>query len=173
MLFRPASLRLPLVAAAVAVSAVAGALPPASYFRSRPAKVEVGSGVFARDEARRIAAADRFARGELEVVGVGWTFPSNRVDWLFDASAKKGPYNPDLLPVTSGLVVALILLRLIPLYQLYQSAMPRRRIPLLILNILGPFSPAVTIFAVRDYDQGMPPRHAPAAETLNEDQTQT
>lgn len=95
MLFRSASLRLPLVAAAVAVSAVAGALPPASYFRSRPAKVEVGSGVFARDEARRIAAADRFARGELEVVGVGWTFPSNRVDWLFDASAKKGPYNPE------------------------------------------------------------------------------
>lgn len=43
----------------------------------------------------RIAAADRCARGELKVVGVEWTFPSNRVDWLFDASAKKGPYNPE------------------------------------------------------------------------------
>ena len=79
----------------------------------------------------------------------------------------------NLLPVTTGLVVALMLLRLIPLYRIYQSAMPRRRIPLLILNILIPFSPAVTIFAVRDYDQGMPPRHASAAETLNKDQTQT
>ena len=73
MLFRSASLRLPLVAAAVAVSAMAGALPPASYFRSRPAKVEVGSGVFARDEARRIAAADRIEPAELEVVCVGRT----------------------------------------------------------------------------------------------------
>jgi hypothetical protein len=89
-------LRLLLLAAtAITVSAVAGALPPASYFRSRPAKVEVGSGVFARDEARRTAAADRFARGELEICGVEWAFPSNRVDWLFDASAKKGPYNPE------------------------------------------------------------------------------
>ena len=71
------------------------------------------------------------------------------------------------------LLAALLILRLFPTWQIYQSATPRRRIPLLILNILIPFSPAVTIFAVRDYDQGMPPRHAPAAETLNEDQTQT
>lgn len=71
------------------------------------------------------------------------------------------------------LLAALLILRLFPTWQIYQSAMPRRRISLLILNILVPFSPAVTIFAVRDYDQGMPPMHASAVDTLNEDQAQT
>ena len=38
---------------------------------------------------------DRVVKGEIEVVKVDWLFPSNRVDWLFDASAKKGQYNPE------------------------------------------------------------------------------
>ena len=106
-----------------------------------------------------------------------WELPLQIMNIVYSDSLRRFLHltfvSNNLLPVTTGLVVALILLRLIPLYRLYQSAMPRRRIPLLILNILVPFSPAVTIFAVRDYDQGMPPMHASAVDTLNEDQTQT
>ena len=76
-------------------AATADALPPAAYFRSRPAKPEIDSGVFARDAARDLGEVDRIVKGEIEVVGVTWAFPSNRVDWLFDASAKKGPYNAE------------------------------------------------------------------------------
>lgn len=82
--------------AAIAVcAATADTQPSAAYFRSRPAKPEIDSGVFARDAARDLGEVDRIVRGEIEVVGVTWAFPSNRVDWLFDASAKKGPYNPE------------------------------------------------------------------------------
>ena len=79
----------------LAVAFSASALPSAAHFRSRPAKCEVDSGVFARDAARDHDAVDRIVNGEIEVVGVVWSFPSNRVDWLFDASGKKGPYNPE------------------------------------------------------------------------------
>ncbi len=79
----------------VSTAATADALPSAAYFRSRPAKPEIDSGVFARDAARDLGEVDRIVKGEVEVVGVTWAFPSNRVDWLFDASAKKGPYNPE------------------------------------------------------------------------------
>ena len=83
------------LAATVICAATADALPPAAYFRTRPAKPEIDSGVFARDAARDLGEVDRIVKGEIEVVGVTWAFPSNRVDWLFDASAKKGPYNPE------------------------------------------------------------------------------
>ena len=83
------------LAATVICAATADALPPAAYFRTRPARPEIDSGVFARDAARDLREVDRIVKGEIEVVGVTWAFPSNRVDWLFDASAKKGPYNPE------------------------------------------------------------------------------
>ena len=86
---------IPLLSVLFALGAEAVSLPPPAHFRTRPAKPEVDSGVFERDAARDLAAVDRIVKGEIEVVGVSWSFPSNRVDWLFDASAKKGPYNPE------------------------------------------------------------------------------
>lgn len=65
-----------------------------------------------------------------------------------------------LSTMTTCMVAALLFFRLFPLYRLYQSAIPRYRIPLLILNIAVPFSPALTVFAVRDCDMGMPPRRS-------------
>jgi hypothetical protein len=59
------------LAATVICTATADALPPAAYFRSRPAKPEIDSGVFARDAARDLGEADRIVKGEIEVVNVG------------------------------------------------------------------------------------------------------
>jgi hypothetical protein len=56
--------------AAVLCAATADALPSAAYFRTRPAKPEVDSGVFARDAARDLGEVDRIVKGEIEVVGV-------------------------------------------------------------------------------------------------------
>ena len=52
-----------LVATAVC-AATADALPPAAYFRSRPAKPEIDSGVFARDAARDLGEVDRIVKGD-------------------------------------------------------------------------------------------------------------
>ena len=42
-----------------------------------------------------IAEADRVACGEVTEIGIPWSFPSNRVDWLFDPTKAKGPFNPE------------------------------------------------------------------------------
>ena len=60
---------------------------------------------------------------------------------------------PVLVRLSPYLVAALLILRLYPAFLLYRSALPQYRFPLLILNILVPFSPAVTLFAVRNYDK--------------------
>ena len=39
--------------------------------------------------------ADRAVKGEVSVVGVSHAFPDGRIDWLFDPTAKKGPFNPE------------------------------------------------------------------------------
>ena len=45
--------------------------------------------------AGKIAAADAAARGEVSVVGISHSFPDGRIDWLFNPTAKKGPFNPE------------------------------------------------------------------------------
>ena len=42
-----------------------------------------------------IVEADRAARGEVTVVAIPWSFSSNRVDWLFNPTKAKGPFNPE------------------------------------------------------------------------------
>ena len=39
--------------------------------------------------------AVRAATGTVTVVNIPWSFPSNRIDWLFNPTAKKGPFNPE------------------------------------------------------------------------------
>ena len=46
----------------VSTAATADALPSAAYFRSRPAKPEIDSGVFARDAARDLGEVDRIVK---------------------------------------------------------------------------------------------------------------
>ena len=36
--------------------------------------------------------ADALA-GKITIVGIPWTFPSGRIDWLFNPTAAKGPFN--------------------------------------------------------------------------------
>lgn len=45
--------------------------------------------------ASALTVADRAASGEVEVVGIPWSFPSNRIDWLFNPTERKGPFNPE------------------------------------------------------------------------------
>ena len=33
--------------------------------------------------------------GKVTVVGIPWTFPSGRIDWLFNPTLAKGPFNPE------------------------------------------------------------------------------
>jgi len=40
-------------------------------------------------------AADRIAAGEVTVVGISWSFPSGAIDWLFNPTAARGPFNPE------------------------------------------------------------------------------
>ncbi len=47
--------------------------------------------VFAFDKS----AADRFARGEVCEVSVPHAFPEGRIDWLFNPTSAKGPFNPE------------------------------------------------------------------------------
>lgn len=39
--------------------------------------------------------AERAATGTVTVVNVPWTFPGNRIDWLFNPTAKQGAFNPE------------------------------------------------------------------------------
>lgn len=66
-----------------------------------------------------------------------------------------------LLEMKPWLIIGLLVVRLLAIYQLYRSSLPNRKFPLLILNILVPFSASITIFAVRDYDHGMHARRTP------------
>ena len=45
--------------------------------------------------AAALAVADQAATGTVTVVGVPWNFPSNRIDWLFNPTKEKGPFNPE------------------------------------------------------------------------------
>lgn len=91
-----------------------------------------------------------------------WALPLQFMNIVYSESMRAFLHMPliknNLLPITKGLIVCLLALRLFPLYRLYQSAFPRRRILLLILSILVPFSPAIIIFAIQKHDKGMPPR---------------
>ncbi len=91
-----------------------------------------------------------------------WAFPLQLMNIVYSASMRAFLHMPliknNLIPITKGLIVCLLALRFLPLYRLYQSALPRRRILLLILSILIPFSPAIIIFAIQKHDNGMPPR---------------
>lgn len=40
-------------------------------------------------------AADRAIRGEVSVVGIPHAFPDGRIDWLFNPTETKGPFNPE------------------------------------------------------------------------------
>ena len=39
--------------------------------------------------------ANRAVQGRVSVVGIPWSFPSNRIDWLFNPTNAKGPFNPE------------------------------------------------------------------------------
>lgn len=41
------------------------------------------------------AEADRIAAGEVTVIGIPWSFPSGVVNWLFNPTADRGPFNPE------------------------------------------------------------------------------
>lgn len=41
------------------------------------------------------AEADRIAAGEVTVIGIPWSFPSGVVNWLFNPTAERGPFNPE------------------------------------------------------------------------------
>ena len=45
--------------------------------------------------AAALTVADQAATGTVTVVNVPWCFPSNRIDWLFNPTAKMGPFNPE------------------------------------------------------------------------------
>ena len=65
-------------------------LPPASYFRARPPR----SGD-SRPTSFDRAAAERAAKGEVKVVNVPHVFAGGRIDWLFNPTKKRGPFNPE------------------------------------------------------------------------------
>ena len=92
-----------------------------------------------------------------------WALPLELMNLLYSDTLRTFLHTPliarTILPLTYCLVILLRLIRLLPIFRLYQSSIPRYRFSLLILNIVVPFSPAITIFAVRDYDHGMPPKH--------------
>ena len=41
------------------------------------------------------SVSDRAADGEVTVINIPWNFPSNRIDWLFNPTSAKGPFNPE------------------------------------------------------------------------------
>lgn len=92
-----------------------------------------------------------------------WALPLSVMNLVYSEFVKALLHTSELVAVLlemkPWLIIGLLAVRLLAIYQLYRSALSRRKLPLLILNILVPFSPSVTIFAVRDYDQGMPPKH--------------
>lgn len=53
----------------------------------------MGAGV--ASGAGKTAEADAAAGGEVSVVGISHAFPDGRIDWLFNPTAKKGPFNPE------------------------------------------------------------------------------
>lgn len=93
-----------------------------------------------------------------------WELPAQLMNLVYTAPLRGFLHIPlvksSLFPVTASLVVLLHVLRLFPLYRLYQSSVPRHRILFLIINILIPFSPSVTVFVASRQDNGMPPKRA-------------
>lgn len=45
--------------------------------------------------AENVSRADAAARGEVVVVDIPWSFPSNRIDWTFNPTSARGPFNPE------------------------------------------------------------------------------
>lgn len=90
-----------------------------------------------------------------------WELPLSVMNLVYTEPVKVLLHSSKLVALLLGmkpwLIIVLLAVRLLAIYQLYRSSLPDRKLPLLILNILVPFSPAVTIFAVRNHDQGMPP----------------
>ena len=74
---------------------VAEPIPSASHFRSRPDSRGISGRIWGNDAAPGQAAADRAAAGEVMVVNVPWSFPSNRIDWLFNPTKGRGAFNPE------------------------------------------------------------------------------
>ena len=52
-------------------------------------------GAFAAHEGGAFEEADRAVKGEVAVVGIPHEFPDGRIDWLFNPTSKKGPFNPE------------------------------------------------------------------------------
>lgn len=74
---------------------VAEPLPSASHFRSRPDSRGISGRRRGASAASDTADADRAAAGEVTVVNVPWSFPSNRIDWLFNPTEGKRAFNPE------------------------------------------------------------------------------
>ena len=52
-------------------------------------------GAFAANEGGAFEEADHAVKGEVSVVGIPHEFPDGRIDWLFNPTSKKGPFNPE------------------------------------------------------------------------------
>lgn len=70
-------------------------LPDARYFRTRPVPPGWTGPRLGADINDVIVAADRAAEGLVEVVGIKWAFPDNRIGWTFNPTLENGPYNPE------------------------------------------------------------------------------
>ena len=69
----------------------------AAGLRSRPTPAEWAAPALKAGKPSVIAAADSAADGHVSVVGVEWTFPSNRIDWTFNPTeaSEDIPPNPE------------------------------------------------------------------------------
>ena len=45
--------------------------------------------------AQNLTVANCAATGTVTVIGIPWSFPDNRIDWRFNPTRKKGPFNPE------------------------------------------------------------------------------
>ena len=68
----------------------------AAYYRNRPALLD-GKTLLPHQYLLRTdrKVADKVAAGEVTVVKIPWSFPSGRIDWHFNPTAKQRPFNAE------------------------------------------------------------------------------
>lgn len=73
----------------------ASGLSAAAYYRERPASPGWTMAGWGNEKPFDRADADRIAAGEITVIGIPWTFPSGNINWHFNPTSLRGPFNPE------------------------------------------------------------------------------
>ena len=97
-----------------------------------------------------------------------WALPLVIMNLLYSETVKvllhTSKFIAVLLEMKPWLIIVLLAVRLLALYRLYSSSLPNHKLLLMILSILIPFSPSISIFVIRNSDKGMPPRYIPTMQ---------